>query len=70
MKSNKPLKRTSLSSLNGVLAKIKCQLLEIDERMELQNRFVQLVPESNSAIVNKGKQLLEYEKGQKSFLLK
>ena len=62
------MKRISLSSLNGVLAEIKCQLLEIDERMELQNRFVQLVPESNSAIVNKGKQLLEYEEKTKELL--
>ena len=33
--------------------------------MELQNRFVQLVPESNSAI---GKQLLEYEEKTKELL--
>ncbi|KAK7846915.1 hypothetical protein CFP56_007286 [Quercus suber] len=38
--------------------------------MELQNRFVQLVPESNSAIVNKGKQLLEYEEKTKELLAK
>ena len=38
--------------------------------MKLQNRIVQLVPESNSAIVNKGKQLLEYEEKTKELLAK
>ena len=66
-----------------MLAKVKCQQLEIDEiglklkkskgvdeGMELRNRFDQLVREKDFAIVNKGKQLIEYEEKTKELLAK
>ena len=66
-----------------MLAKVKCQQLEIDEiglklkkskgvdeGMELRNRFDQLVREKDFAIVNKGKQLIEYEEKTKEVLAK
>ena len=66
-----------------MLAKVKCQQLEIDEiglklkkskgvdeGMELRNRFDQLVREKDFVIVNKGKQLIEYEEKSKELLAK
>lgn len=66
-----------------MLAKVKCQQLEIDEiglklkkskgvdeGVELRNRFDQLVREKDFAIVNKGKQLIEYEEKTKELLAK
>ena len=66
---------------NELLAKIKCQQIEIDELglklkksseevdegMELQNRLIRLVQEKASDVVNKGKQLKEYEKKTNEF---
>ena len=66
-----------------MLAKVKCQQLEIDEiglklkkskgvdeGVELRNRFDQLVREKDFAIVNKGKQLIGYEEKTKELLAK
>ncbi|GMY22370.1 protein gamma response 1 isoform X3 [Fagus crenata] len=66
---------------NKLYAKLGCQQIEIyeleselerkkkevDEGMEFQNRLIQLIHEKASDIVNKGKQLKQYEKKTNEF---